>query len=284
MANPLERSIKSALKANEEIGKFFAQVGSVNNPRGYITTAYRQARRAMLTALKEDNPTLAAADVMAELRKSIVSGTNSMFVEAEAMGSEEADRQLSYYSVKPLKRPLDNLRTRPSLQSVTAKVDAQTASIIALISTGAADAQIIGDADRSGALRYSDISLTVSSLVPSLWWQSYAYSVQAATANQPVQFSKQAIAALDDRTTDCCLKVHAQIQPLDGKFELTGTPRYADEMDWAPFHWYCRTSVALYLPEFDMGLTADMRAGAQQITKERGQGGTGARYPVDAYG
>lgn len=283
MANPLERSIKSALKANEEIGKFFAQIGTVNNQRGYITTAYKQARRAMRSALKEDNPTLAAADVMAELRKSIVNGTNSLFVDAEAMGSEEADRQLSFYGVNPLRRPQDNLRTRPSIQSVAAKVDAQTASIMALISTGAAEAQIIGDADRSGALRYSDISLTASSLVPSLWWQSYAYTVQAATVNQSVQFSKQAIAGLDDRTTDCCLKVHAQIQPLEGKFELTGTPRYADELDWAPFHWYCRTSIALYLPEFDMGITDDMRAGAETIMSEREAGGTGSRYPVDAY-
>lgn len=71
-----------------------------------------------------------------------------------------------------------------------------------------------------------------------------------------VRYWKQAIAAIDERTTDCCLQVHGQIQPLDKPFELRGTPRFGDRVMNPPFHWYCRTATALYRPEMEQtGLT-----------------------------
>lgn len=77
--------------------------------------------------------------------------------------------------------------------------------------------------------------------------------------SQPaVEFKKQAIATIDDRTTDCCLRAHGQIQDIDDPFELTGTPRYADEVQDPPFHWYCRTSEALYNEAFErFGVTTE---------------------------
>lgn len=72
------------------------------------------------------------------------------------------------------------------------------------------------------------------------------------------QYSKQAIATIDERTTDCCLRVHGQIKPIDEPFHLTGTPRYADEIQDPPFHWYCRTAEVLYNPAFEeFGITTD---------------------------
>lgn len=69
---------------------------------------------------------------------------------------------------------------------------------------------------------------------------------------------KQVIAAIDERTTDCCLRVHGQIQLMDAPFKLAGTPRYADEMKAPPFHDYCRTVQALYVEEFEViGVTTD---------------------------
>jgi hypothetical protein len=59
-----------------------------------------------------------------------------------------------------------------------------------------------------------------------------AVQVQTTTV-----YKKQAIAAIDQNTTDCCLRVHGQIQPLDKPFILEGTPRYADKVDAPPFHW-----------------------------------------------
>jgi hypothetical protein len=51
-------------------------------------------------------------------------------------------------------------------------------------------------------------------------------------------YLKQAVAAIDQKTTDCCLRVHAQAQPLDKDFHLTGEPRYADYLPYPGFHWW----------------------------------------------
>jgi hypothetical protein len=95
-------------------------------------------------------------------------------------------------------------------------------------------------------------------------------------------FGKQAIAAIDERTTDCCLRVHGQVVDLKKKFHLTGTPRFADDLDWSPFHWYCRTSVALYLPEYDDELTAGMRGAAGAELAAREERGRAEVHPAHA--
>jgi hypothetical protein len=80
-----------------------------------------------------------------------------------------------------------------------------------------------------------------------------------------VVYMKQAIATIDKRTTECCLRVHGQIQSLDDPFRLDGTPRYADEVQDPPFHWYCRTSEALYHEEFEnFGIPTDEMIDAAQ--------------------
>lgn len=90
-------------------------------------------------------------------------------------------------------------------------------------------------------------------------------------------YSKQAIAAIDSKTTDCCLQVHGQIQPLDKPFHLTGTPRFADYVDSPPFHWNCRTAEALYTESMEekgtttsqMKDAADAELTARAITGKR---------------
>ena len=83
------------------------------------------------------------------------------------------------------------------------------------------------------------------------------------------KYQKQAIATIDERTTDCCLRAHGQIQPLDEPFHLTGTPRFADEVQDPPFHWYCRTSEALYNEAFEeVGITTEKMKDMAQIEIE----------------
>lgn len=66
-----------------------------------------------------------------------------------------------------------------------------------------------------------------------------------------VEYKRQAIAAIDERTTETCLLVHGQVKPLDEPFKLRGTPRFADEIMRPPFHHYCRTAQSLYNPLFE---------------------------------
>ena len=93
-------------------------------------------------------------------------------------------------------------------------------------------------------------------------------------------YQKQWISTIDERTTDCCLRAHGQIQPMDEPFQLTGTPRYADEVQDPPGHWYCRASEALYHESFEqIGIpTEKMRDMAELELDAREL--TGRRIPI----
>ena len=98
------------------------------------------------------------------------------------------------------------------------------------------------------------------------------------------RWRKQAIAALDERTTDCCLRVHGQIKDLDEPFHLTGTPRFADEMQHPPFHWFCRTVETLWVEQFEQAgiTTKEMRAAANAELKAREDGSRQEIHPASA--
>lgn len=72
-------------------------------------------------------------------------------------------------------------------------------------------------------------------------------------AEQIPGLMKQAVVAISGETTECCLRVHGQIQPLDKPYQLTGDPRFADEMMYPAFHWNCRTCSVAYHPDFEKG-------------------------------
>ena len=121
----------------------------------------------------------------------------------------------------------------------------------------------------------------------SIWTASVlAASGLFRRVNQVTQtvYEKQAIAAIDHKTTDCCLRVHGQIQPLDKPFILTGTPRYADKMDSSPFHSNCRTAIALYTKRMETkGITtAEMEDAAQAELRAREDGSREDIWPSHA--
>lgn len=105
-----------------------------------------------------------------------------------------------------------------------------------------------------------------------------------ASKRSTVTYQKQAIAAIDERTTDCCLRVHGQIQDLDKPFVLTGTPRFSDKKQNPPFHWNCRTATALYRPEMEqVGLTTtQMRRAASAEMTARKDGSRVEIHPAHA--
>lgn len=106
-----------------------------------------------------------------------------------------------------------------------------------------------------------------------IWWERGQEQTGFA-------WKEQAIAAIDERTTDCCLRVHGQIKPLDGQFKLAGTPRFADQMSAPPFHWLCRTAKALYLEAMEqVGVTTrTMRDAARAELEARVE--TGRRQVI----
>jgi hypothetical protein len=91
----------------------------------------------------------------------------------------------------------------------------------------------------------------------------------AGQARSERQWLKQAVAQIDSSTTDCCLRVHGQVQPLEKPFELRGTPRFADEMMHPRFHWRCRTDELLWSEDLDaVGESrVEMRKAAGELMK-----------------
>lgn len=281
-ANPLLRSIQSAVKANDQIGAMFGRLGSSEHPNGVVLSAYRNANRAIRVALKEPSPINASREVLSQLKYVVRSGAGAVLDSSQEFGKKEADKQLGYYDILPrFENQLQQTvsKTNIALAAVIGIIDTQQTVIESMITAGIDPVMITGDEDRQGTLRAGDVLAMAAFWVTSLVWDAFSNQVERVSTG----FQKQAIAALDGRTTDCCLKVHGQIQPFDGKFQLTGTPRFADELDWSPFHWRCRTSIALYLERFDDGLTDRMRTSANTVQRKRAEGIPWDQHPADAF-
>jgi len=285
MPNPLQQAVNSGIRANELIGDLFTGIGTNDHPRGIITTAYRNARRSMASALQEQNRLAAANDVLVQLRENISSDMRAFFAEAQQIGAGESARQMRFYKIKSpnVARVSMDLSTQSqsALGVVISTVDKQIAAINAMILTGSVDEEIIGDENRVGVLRYGEVSSAAAFWATALLWDAFDY--WTTQHSNGTTFQKQAVAALDNRTTDCCLRAHAQIQPLNKPFHLTGEPRFADYVDWPAFHWWCRTSGVLYLPGFDDGITDKMRSGADFFLSERAAGRSPDSNPANAY-
>lgn len=278
--NPLKKAISSGIRMNERIGDLFAGVGTSEHPRGSVLTDYRNARRLLQSALKENNRIGAVTDVLRTLRRNLQADISSSFSDAIELGSEESKKQLGFYDIKVTKSIRLTDETQTALDAVLTRFDSQSAAIRALVLTDADDMQILGDEDRVGVLSASEITAAAAYWATFLIWNAFD---QSNTINSGLNFQKQAVAAIDMRTTDCCLRVHGQIQPFNKPFKLTGTPRFADEMDHPGFHWWCRTSEVLYLAEYDDGFTKQMRDSARFFLSERAAGRNPDRNPADAF-
>jgi len=284
MANPLEQSILSAVKANSTIGDSFARIGTKDHPRGLVMTAYRNAQRAMAQALGESFPLPSVIEVMDGLTSNLQAGLRDELQDMYNFGQDEAARQLEFYGIEPPDNRANpySSQVEAAVAACIAKANSQSSTIRALVLTGASPEQILGGETRVGILRPTDVTNTAAYWTAAMVGAGFEWLVAQQQTN--TSFSKQVVAGLDNRTTDCCLRAHGQIKPLNKKFTLVGEPRFADELDWTPFHYYCRSSVALYLSEYDYGITQRMRNSASTILSERAAGLFIDRDPANAFG
>lgn len=278
-SNPLEQAIKSGVRAGDDLGALFARLGTSSHPRGMIPSAYRLAKRNLRQSLRMGRRD-EVRQILDVLRQAVRGSVWEIYRDSESGGLALASKQLAYYGLAaPAGQSSQFELLNQSERAVTLKVEAQAAAALALIATGASEIEIIGDEERQGPLHPGDIVGTAASLAASIWWASFAWGARGYGE----RFSKQVVAGLDNRTTDCCLRAHGQIQPMAKPFHLTGEPRFADDIDWTPFHWWCRSSIVLYDPAFDMGLTDRMRESADRILTERAAGQRIDRHPADAF-
>jgi hypothetical protein len=216
--------------------------------------------------------------VLQDLRADLYVVTGDAMAAAAELGETSAERQKNYYQAAGIILGVAPGFYDPyqATEGWRATIDGQLDSIEGMVLAGMDPSLIYGDANRLGALQPASINrdgtkwIVAGVTLAFLWWLFGRPDDDGRWILPPdLDVRKQAIAWIDPVTTQCCLRVHGQIQDFNKPFRLTGTPRYADRMKTPPFHMWCRTTMALYMKEFDLGLTEEMRREALAEMKRR---------------
>jgi hypothetical protein len=261
-----ERALRLAVQTGSHLQTLFNRLGNEAHPRGVILRAYRAA----LAALRRDlGRVWLVEDVLALLEGSLAGAIRALLDEAYTGGVAQATREVPVYGLLPM--PDENRDAGAvATEAALAVYRAQAAAVRTAVQLGDPDPEVLlGGDDRAGVLAPGAVIRETARLATGLALAGYSGTIdQTLAANGATgDFKKQAIAALDARTTDCCRRVHGQVVGLNEQFRLTGTPRFAGRMRAPPFHWYCRSTLALVRAEdVDDALTAAMLAGGRSAT------------------
>lgn len=266
-------SVRSAADMGDDLLRLFRLVGQADAPRGRLLAAYRRAREvlAMPDALR--NARL-VRDTLTELQSAVERDLAGLWDDGADVGKFHAGQQKLIYRLdtRPRDRDRDVLRDA-AVGVVTAIVARQAAQVIADVVQGRARPEtILGDGASAGVLN------PFQALGPARDQVAQAgrvgYEAEMGRPARPTEWWKQWVAAIDERTTECCLLAHGQSVPMDALFRLEGEPRYEDEIDAPPGHWNCRSALALVAREdVDDSLTFQMRSAARDEEQSRAAGG-----------
>lgn len=270
MVNPRLASIRAARRTSKGLADLFGKMGSTQHPRGQILAAYRNARRALRPVLGEPTAIFEAPEILATLRRDVDAAAQDLLDQAANLGYSQATIEAQAWELPdPPSVPPPTVAARSAWMGV---LDHQIAAVQALVYSRAEPSIIVGDDLRGGILQPGPLIREGARWLTTTAMLAWMVGIEGAVGRDRRGFEwyKQTVPAIDERTTDCCLRVAAQAVPIKGTFELRGTPRYADKMDWSPFHDYCRTSVVL-VSESDIedSLTARIRADAAREIEAR---------------
>ena len=275
------RSIRAALAAGDALADILARLGTTEHPRGSVLTAYRTARRALAGNLA--NPR-AVSDALAMLRYTLEAAITEALRTAGDAGLKQAERDLSIYKMRPA--TVVAPQTAPAIEAALATFTQQAQAVMTYTQIAPDPAVILGDASRTGILSPAPVIRETSRLA-AVTLNAVAFGVMSGTIDligYGGEWYHQAIAAIDERTTDCCLRVNGQEQLLHQPFHLTGTPRFADYVDNPPFHWNCRSaSATIHRADLGDALTQQMQAaGKRELNARSLTGGRAEIHPSHA--
>lgn len=274
-------AIRAADASAKELKKLFAQAGTAANPRGRTLAAYRVAR----AALRGNTGNLRLTqEILGELQAAVAGQASQLLDAAITAGYRQAEMTLSAYGLPSAARY--SVVNRTALQAIEQQVASQAHTIEALLAAEIINEQaILGDGTRIGMLSPAPVLREQASWLGWALGDAFAGMVGASLAQGGAtsDFYRQAIAAIDHKTTNCCLRVHAQVTTLEGEFRLDGTPRYADRLKDPPFHYYCRTSVALvHVADIEDALTQQMLRAAKAELQAQASSGKKYIHPAHA--
>lgn len=287
-----ERAIASALGAGDRLQVLFNALGTKEHPTRGVWAAFGMARQTLQGHLGDAR---LVSRTLSQLRETTQNTVRAQLLAAARVGEKQAAREISIYDDLPrVELPEDDLDLLmdAALAAVGGELEALLAKVRAMALTGVEEAVLLGDdtiAGRVGILRASGIVAAAILWIASTAFGAYSQTIDASiqqSDTRPDEWAKQAIAAIDPRTTQTCLHVHGQVVPLKGKFKLVGTPRYADEMDGPPFHGHCRTATGLVrVRDANDDLTQRMeRAGQAELAASAAGDLRAVKFPVDAFG
>lgn len=252
MPNPRIASIRASRRTTAGLKVLFGQMGSTQHPRGHILRAYRNVRRGASSAFREVAPQVSLREVMQGFRIEMRFIIDRLLGDALSLGREQANAEIEAWELPPVQIPqsFDLMEKRDAwLGLVDAQIDATFAS--------PTPEYILGGNTQRGVLQPAPVIQAGAHWLAATAVGRWLLGIQRPTQadRRGFEWWKQAIPAIDERTTDCCLQAAGQAVPLDDEFRLTGDPHYAEFQDWSPFHDWCRTSVALvpkHLSEDDL--------------------------------
>ena len=258
MATNHARAVSLALATNDALGALFDALGSRDDERG-VYGVY-----ALFLALLEqlfDTPAQALG-ALSRMEANLERELNTGMSDAAALGISTASSLLSLRglagvaSADLLGVPLRAAAVDALMSIVRAQIGTARSAVL----YGVFDREtILGNGERPGILAAGPVIRESARWIAATSSAVQVQVIDAALGEQRGEWGLQAVAAIDERTTECCLKVHGQVQPLGELFQLTGEPRYADAMANPPFHFFCRTSTALVrLDEATDALTVNM--------------------------
>lgn len=242
MPNPHNDLIASAIETVVALGLLFDEIRAGNGP---IWTAYAILATKGITP--EAAQTLrAAVRGAAVVHLASAAGISADHVTRDALIYRESPR----ISIPDLLKPVGTIEQQVALQLDIAED---------ILELGASQDEVFGGENRAGILDPLPVIGSVTFWATRLAVAGYIVSM-AATVGKEEEFVRQAVAVIDNKTTETCLNVHGQIVEEKENFKLSGTPQYASEMHDPPFHNGCRTSVAMIAKKYvDPDVTSGMR-------------------------
>lgn len=248
------RAVNVGIDFSKRLKTLQDSLGTGKIPHGKITSLYSK----YILLLKSARSLSESRKYLAEMRKELAAILLEFIEEVDSLGNMLSYTLLDIYD---LENELGDPEFDPKITIIAALsvFDMQRDKVLAGLQMGTDPNVLFGDGSRVGVLSYGAVSKEVAHFASTL----ISYIIDYRIIGDEKYF-KQAVAALDHRTTNCCVLVHGQVQEWKKPFILNGIPRFANRIKFPPFHTWCRTVfVLVHEDDVDDDVTRKMRAQAR---------------------
>lgn len=263
------KAVASATAFGDKIDEMLADLGSRGRPKVGLSYIYEEFR-AYAGGFLED-PRL--GQFITVFRDKVESHVKDIMEDAVQLGHDNAAEQTAIYGLRPPSKKRGFVRASEILLGVSTAmniVDTQLNQVKLQLNIGNTDEEVVlGSTQSPRHLNQYTLIKELSGWLPALALLAWdRYVEHATTGPNPFLFQKQVVAMLDGRTTETCYGAHGQVANLGEPFILGG--EFPGERMYPPFHYWCRSTVALVLAsEVEDMLTDQMLLAALAAAKSR---------------